>query len=106
MHTCIPHLDDQTPASQTLIVPDTPPETIVFPSGANCTDVIASGSAFSTLESSFRLSALGCGGQEYEGGYQVEEFRHLGHLHPRLLLVPTSVLMAHLQMALWLAHGP
>ena len=71
------------PASQTLSVPDAPPETIVFPSGSNCTDKIASGSAFSTLESSFRFSALD-GGQEYQGGYQVEEFRRLRYLHPRL----------------------
>jgi len=72
-----------TPASQTLSVPDAPPETIVLPSGSNCTDMIASGSAFSTLESSFRFSALD-GGQEYQGGYQVEEFRRLRYLHPRL----------------------
>ena len=48
-----------TPESQTLIVPEKPPETIVLPSGENCTDMMAVGSAFSTLETSLRLSANG-----------------------------------------------
>ena len=50
-----------TPASQTLSVLSSEPETMLLPSGEKATEKIASGSAFSTLESSFKLSALGWG---------------------------------------------
>ena len=33
-------LAEATPESQTLIVPEAPPETMVLPSGANCTDMM------------------------------------------------------------------
>jgi hypothetical protein len=72
--------DDQS--LQTLIVPEAPPDTTLVPSGENCTDMIAKGSAslFSALRSSVAVrDRQGSQLTEGKGGFWKSE-----HLNPRL----------------------
>ena len=48
-----------SPASQTLIVPELPPDTILEPSEENCTDLMPYGSAFSWDVLSSRVAVEG-----------------------------------------------
>ena len=68
--------------SQTLIVPELPPDTILVPSGENCTDMMVKGSApvFSVWSASVVASEAG------EGGFstQISPGNQILGSHPRL----------------------
>jgi hypothetical protein len=69
------------PESQTLII-EPPPDTIFAPSGENCTDMMAVGSAL--LFSALRSSVAAREGKKRQLGREIGDFEAAAHPNPRL----------------------